>query len=102
MPGWPIPFFGDLQKAHILTVGVNPASGEFEERRKWDQVTRTDAWRNRAESRLQSLTLEHPGLDSAKHFVEFRVVWHLQMAEPVPASTKAKADEMHNHTPAAG
>lgn len=31
----PIPFFGDIESAEILTVGVNPASSEFDNRRKW-------------------------------------------------------------------
>ena len=33
----PIPFFGDIERAEILTVGVNPSSGEFRKNRNWPQ-----------------------------------------------------------------
>jgi hypothetical protein len=31
----PIPFFGDIEEAEILTVGVNPAASEFKKNRNW-------------------------------------------------------------------
>lgn len=38
-PTHPIPFFGDLHAARILTVAVNPSSTEFESWRRWpDQL----------------------------------------------------------------
>jgi len=37
---WPIPYFGRLAEAHVLTVGVNPSCGEFENDR-WQAVTTT-------------------------------------------------------------
>jgi hypothetical protein len=33
--GCPIPFFGDVLKARVLTVGVNPSSTEFVSTRQW-------------------------------------------------------------------
>jgi hypothetical protein len=35
---WALPWFGDLEKAQILTVGVNPSPTEFEKGR-WQQIT---------------------------------------------------------------
>ncbi len=29
IPGWPIPFFGNILHARVLTVGVNPSDKEF-------------------------------------------------------------------------
>jgi Protein of unknown function (DUF2442) len=37
----PIPFFGDVEKAEILTVGVSPAASEFNRNRKWRQTEAT-------------------------------------------------------------
>jgi hypothetical protein len=37
----PIPFFGDIEKAEILTVGVNPAATEFDKNRKWRETEAT-------------------------------------------------------------
>lgn len=33
---YPIPFFGDLESAEVVTVGVNPSSSEFAEHRDWE------------------------------------------------------------------
>ncbi len=33
----PIPFFGNIEKAKIVTVGINPASSEFKVNRTWPQ-----------------------------------------------------------------
>lgn len=36
----PIPFFGDIKNARVLTVGVNPSAGEFSKKRSWpDKMT---------------------------------------------------------------
>jgi hypothetical protein len=32
---WPIPFFGNVDSAKVITVGVNPAESEFYETRNW-------------------------------------------------------------------
>ena len=39
IPPWPIPFFGDIGNADILTVGVNPSWTEFKDNR-WTGVTK--------------------------------------------------------------
>lgn len=39
----PIPFFGNIETAEILTVGVNPASGEFLNR-NWPQTKATPSY----------------------------------------------------------
>jgi hypothetical protein len=44
---WPIPFFGNPAKALVATVGVNPASGEFEPSRGWAMVYTASAWKER-------------------------------------------------------
>jgi hypothetical protein len=36
----PIPYFGDIEKAEILTVGVNPAASEFKNR-NWPEIEAT-------------------------------------------------------------
>lgn len=35
LPKYPLPFFGDLENAEIITVGVNPSSTEFGPWRSW-------------------------------------------------------------------
>jgi hypothetical protein len=35
VPGCPIPFFGDILKARVLTIGVNPSNREFDPDRLW-------------------------------------------------------------------
>ena len=45
--GWPIPFFGDIGKARVLTVGVNPAPSEFTPPARWATVTNDDEWADR-------------------------------------------------------
>jgi hypothetical protein len=37
----PIPFFGDIEQAEILTVGVNPAASEFRKNRNWPEIEAT-------------------------------------------------------------
>ena len=41
IPNTPIPFFGKINSASVLTVGVNPSPGEFEDKRLpyWEKVT---------------------------------------------------------------
>jgi hypothetical protein len=34
---YPLPFFGDLENAELITIGVNPSSTEFEAVRGWNQ-----------------------------------------------------------------
>lgn len=45
--GWPIPFFGDILHARVLTVGVNPSDKEFSPHRRWDEVTNPAQWQTR-------------------------------------------------------
>ena len=33
----PIPFFGNIETAKVLTVGANPSSGEFNKNRDWPE-----------------------------------------------------------------
>jgi hypothetical protein len=44
---WPIPFFGNPAKAVVTTIGVNPASGEFEFSRGWVGVKKVPDWKCR-------------------------------------------------------
>jgi hypothetical protein len=44
---WPIPFFGNPAKAVVATIGVNPASGEFEFSRGWVGVRKVPDWKCR-------------------------------------------------------
>lgn len=45
--GWPVPFFGDVLKARVLTVGVNPSDREFNPTRRWTEVTNLAQWQAR-------------------------------------------------------
>ena len=45
--GCPIPFFGNVLRAHVLTVGVNPSHTEFAPSRDWKEPLKRDAWRQR-------------------------------------------------------
>ena len=47
VPGWPIPFFGDVLRARVLTVGVNPSDQEFNSDRRWDAITNPEQWQTR-------------------------------------------------------
>src|SRR5262249_35151043 len=44
--GWPIPFFGDIRTARVLTLGVNPSPTEFS-RSRWVDVTNDSQWAHR-------------------------------------------------------
>ena len=44
IPGWPIPFFGDILHARVLTVGVNPSDKEFSPGRRWNTVINHSQW----------------------------------------------------------
>jgi hypothetical protein len=44
--GWPIPFFGDIRTARVLTIGINPSPTEFSGCR-WDEVTNEAEWVHR-------------------------------------------------------
>ena len=46
---WPIPFFGNPDKAVVATVGVNPSSLEFANARKWNLVKHKAEWQLRLE-----------------------------------------------------
>jgi hypothetical protein len=46
-PGCPIPFFGDVLNARVLTVGVNPSSTEFDPSREWQKAVRVAIWQER-------------------------------------------------------
>jgi hypothetical protein len=45
--GCPIPFFGSVLKARVLTVGVNPSSAEFTRKRRWQEPLKLPAWQER-------------------------------------------------------
>lgn len=64
---WPIPMFGRLEEAHVLTVGVNPSCGEFDVRRKWDGI-------ENEEQQVERLTryFEHPTVKPHRWFDEWR------------------------------
>ncbi len=47
VPGCPIPFFGDVLKARVLTIGVNPSHTEFDKSRKWKTPLTTAVWQRR-------------------------------------------------------
>jgi hypothetical protein len=44
--GWPIPFFGDIRTARVLTVGVNPSPTEFGPHR-WGPIASDSQWAHR-------------------------------------------------------
>jgi len=44
---WPIPFFGNPREAKVLTIGVNPSSGEFAAGRRWTEVNTPKQWKER-------------------------------------------------------
>jgi hypothetical protein len=44
---YPIPFFGNIESAKVITVGVNPANSEFEYSRRWPQSADTEYIINR-------------------------------------------------------
>ncbi len=46
--GCPIPFFGDVLNARVLTVGVNPSNMEFTEERLWLQPLSVPNWQDRS------------------------------------------------------
>jgi hypothetical protein len=47
VPGCPLPFFGDVLTARVLTIGVNPSSTEFEPKRNWEKARRFAKWQDR-------------------------------------------------------
>jgi hypothetical protein len=47
IPGWPIPFFGNILHARVLTVGVNPSDKEFSPGRRWNTVINHSQWQDR-------------------------------------------------------
>ncbi len=52
--GWPIPFFGDVINARVLTVGVNPSDHEFNVNRRWHEVRSVSQWRSRLDRYFQN------------------------------------------------
>jgi hypothetical protein len=55
----PAPFFGDIEEAEILTIGVNPAASEFYKNRKWLETEATPEY---LEARLTNyFRLADPG-----------------------------------------
>ena len=46
VPGWPIPSFGDVLRARVVTVGVNPSNQEFNADRGWQSLTEAE-WQTR-------------------------------------------------------
>jgi|SRR6266850_1178979 len=45
--GCPIPFFGNVLNARVLTVGVNPSNTEFDLSRKWSEAVTVAIWQER-------------------------------------------------------
>ncbi len=45
-----IPFFGDVENARVLTVGVNPSATEFEKKRNWHDKMTTVELKDRLQS----------------------------------------------------
>lgn len=45
--GCPIPFFGKVLNARVLTVGVNPSNMEFAEERQWSEPLSVPDWQER-------------------------------------------------------
>src|SRR6266446_4466058 len=45
--GCPIPFFGNVLEARVLTVGVNPSSTEFNGDRQWQEPLSQPEWQER-------------------------------------------------------
>jgi hypothetical protein len=35
----PVPFFGPIERAKVITFGLNPSTGEFTKQRRWSEVT---------------------------------------------------------------
>jgi hypothetical protein len=60
---WPIPFFGQLFNADILTVGVNPSCGEFESNR-WKDITKSSQAEERLLSYFKCKTRAHPWFET--------------------------------------
>ena len=50
IPSIPIPYFGNINNAEILTVGVNPAASEFKENRNWPDNPQIDYLENRLDN----------------------------------------------------
>ncbi len=44
---YPIPFFGNIETARVLTVGVNPSREEFDLDRGWPNEMKFEDWKNR-------------------------------------------------------
>lgn len=42
IPLHPVPFFGAIQQARVITIGFNPSSTEFDERGRWPQQISAD------------------------------------------------------------
>jgi hypothetical protein len=59
IPPWPIPFFGQVFNADILTVGVNPSCGEFEGNRL-EGITKSSQVEERLLSYFNCKTPAHP------------------------------------------
>jgi len=47
VPGCPVPFFGNVLEARILTIGVNPSEKEFVPGRRWSEAGTIVKWQNR-------------------------------------------------------
>jgi len=62
-PHWPMPFFGNPANALVATVGVNPASGEFEDGRGWEDVKTGSEWKRRARDYFNQQALPHDWFD---------------------------------------
>jgi len=57
VPGCPLPFFGNVFEARVLTVGVNPSGTEFDLSRKWREARTLAKWQERMLSYFRQPTI---------------------------------------------
>jgi len=60
---WPIPFFGHVFNADVLTVGINPSCGEFENNR-WKDITKSSQVEERLLSYFKCKIPAHPWFET--------------------------------------
>jgi hypothetical protein len=58
---YPIPFFGDITTARVITVGLNPSDGEFAAKRNWESGLSAEALDLRLRNYFTSTTPEPHG-----------------------------------------
>ena len=106
----PIPFFGDIKNAKVLTVGVNPSATEFYIKRNWpDETTAADLrdrlinyfqhdaavshqWFETWEKALVPLSVSYQNGDAAHIDLSPRATKSMGSADPYTFLTMMKAD----------